>query len=83
MTEYADFQEQHTRERIAGIAKALRRMADEIDRDAPHASSLDSAVSGVIHTVQWGFANLNLSILVDNLSRYHQAVQADAGEEKP
>ncbi len=74
---YTEFQEQYTRERIASIAARLRRMADDIEREAAEALTLDSAVSMTIHTVQWGVANLSLNILVDNLGRYHHAVRSD------
>lgn len=74
------FQETHLRERLAEITASLRRMADNIDRDVKTARTLDSAVSGTIHTLSWGYANLNLSILVDNLSRYHEVGKLESGE---
>ncbi|ALJ19551.1 hypothetical protein [Microbacterium sp. No. 7] len=77
---YAHFLDKQTRERIERIVADLRRMADEIEREAGR-ESLDNAVSQTIHTLSWGWANLKLSILVDSLSRYHQAVSLESREE--
>ena len=69
---YSESQERFTRERIDFVVAGLRRMADEIERDRSN-KNLDLAVSNTIHTVSWGVANLSLSILTDNLARYHNA----------
>lgn len=75
---------QMTHERIEGVAKALHRMADEVQREADtflgrvEKNDEGTTVSNVIHTVMWGVANLNLDVLSASQTRIGEARLMDA-----
>ena len=79
MTSYSEFQAQFTREKIDLVVAGLRRIADEIERDRDN-ENLSFAVSNTTHSIMWGVANLNLSGLQDNLTRYFEAKQYELQE---
>lgn len=65
-----------------GITDDLRRMADEVEREIVARerfgygpNQLHQATAGaVVHTLSWGFANLNLSRLIDRASEADRLV---------
>lgn len=68
------FAKNHVKERIQNVAHQLRRMAEEVesittqvDKDAV------TAAGRVVHTVNWGLANLSLDILISNASQVRDA----------
>lgn len=68
---------------ISKIARGLRRMADDVERETGRrigedGTGLDRAVVNVIHTVTWGVSNLNLSGLV---SSHHDFLEVRALED--
>lgn len=60
------------REQVDTVTKRLRALADQIDREAAYQT--DDALTGsgqyarvpasLIHTIQWGIANINLTTLI-------------------
>jgi hypothetical protein len=46
------------------IADNLRRMADEVEREAKSHNSVDERAQEIVDTVTWGVANLNLGLLM-------------------
>jgi hypothetical protein len=69
-------------EKVAEIAGRLRRLADEVEREAKARPSILSApddrpdyinaAGRVINSAAWGFANLNLDSLVSRAATVHQ-----------
>lgn len=73
---YSEYQEEFTRERIDLVVAGLRRIADDVERDRDN-KNLAFAVSNTIHAIMWGVANLGLSTLQDNLTRYQESRQQE------
>lgn len=61
--------ENQIRDRVRARAAKLRRLADDLDREAERQSDVYRLVSTTQHTVAWGVANLDLSGDVDWLSQ--------------
>ena len=54
------------------IAKNLCHMAAEIEREVERDANPGESVQEIIHTINWGVANLNLDILVRRAMRATQ-----------
>ncbi|MBS4102391.1 hypothetical protein [Tsukamurella paurometabola] len=63
MSRHTEFIEQHIRDNAVNIAVHLRRVADEIERDANNTDDVLDIPSRVTHTLNWGIANTNADSL--------------------
>jgi len=64
-----DHWEAHIRELVQAQASKLRRLADDLDREAVHARTVHGLVQTAMHTVAWGIANLNQDQMVSWLQQ--------------
>ncbi len=84
MARYAETQTERYAQTTAGIAKRLRDIADEVEREsAVREGTFDNdgkpdfmwSAQQIVHTVMWGVANLSLDGLVSAARDAHNAVR--------
>ncbi|QGH75859.1 hypothetical protein L3Y25_gp105 [Gordonia phage Syleon] len=77
--DYLQFLERSVRDGAKQVAEHLRRVADEVEREAER-SKLDRLAADVTHTVMWGLANANLDTVASrhaDLLAAREATQTD------
>ncbi|UDL15353.1 hypothetical protein SEA_KUDEFRE_137 [Gordonia phage Kudefre] len=76
---YLAYLEQSVRDGAKQVAEHLRRVADEVEREAER-SKIERLAGDVTHTVMWGLANANLDTVAQrhaDLLAARDAAQTD------